>query len=134
MLMTVISRIHGGCWLVSIVANGVGLSTRRLPQTNTKLIGDRMASETALDMSSFAKQFAQQVWTELRQLIAVEQTKEWYSTEELAKAVGKKPFTVREHWCNAGRVECEKDAAGKWRIPGHEYRRLVNGGAIGPKR
>jgi hypothetical protein len=34
------------------------------------------------------------------------------TTEELAAALGKKPFTVREHWCNAGRIECEKDANG----------------------
>ena len=88
----------------------------------------------SFDVRDFAKQLAQQILNELRALIAAEHTKEWYSTDELAAALDKKPFTIREHWCNAGRIECEKDEAGKWRIPGHEYRRLVNGGAIGAKR
>jgi hypothetical protein len=86
------------------------------------------------DIRQFAKDIANQILQELRGLLTAEQTKEFYSTEELATALGKKPFTVREHWCNAGRIECEKDAAGKWRIPGREYLRLVNGGAIAPKR
>jgi hypothetical protein len=61
--------------------------------------------------------------------------KEWYTTAELAEAVGKKQFTIQERWCNDGRIECEKDPdSGKWRIPGAEYRRLVGGGALKPKR
>ena len=61
--------------------------------------------------------------------------KEWYTTAELAEAVGKKQFTIQERWCNDGRIECEKDPDnGKWRIPGAEYRRLVGGGALKPKR
>jgi hypothetical protein len=61
--------------------------------------------------------------------------KEWYSTTELAEALGKSPFTIRERWCNAGRIECEKDPeTDKWRIPGEEYRRLVGGGKLRPKR
>jgi hypothetical protein len=44
-------------------------------------------------------------------------------------------YTVRERWCNEGRIECEKDPAnGKWRIPGHEFRRLVGGGALKAKQ
>jgi Mn-dependent DtxR family transcriptional regulator len=86
------------------------------------------------DVSTFVKDIARQILQELRTMLATEQTKEYYTTEELAAAMKKKPYTVREHWCNAGRVECEKDEAGKWRIPGHEYRRLVNGGGIRPKR
>jgi hypothetical protein len=63
-----------------------------------------------------------------------EPIKEWYTTAELAAALGKKPYTVQEKWCNAGRIECEKDRNGKWRIPGHEYRRLKNGGGLMPAR
>ena len=61
--------------------------------------------------------------------------KEWYTTTELAEAMDKSQFTVQERWCNDGRIECEKDPeTGKWRIPGHEFRRLVGGGGLLPKR
>ena len=61
--------------------------------------------------------------------------KEWYTTGELAEALGKSRYTIQERWCNDGRIECEKDPEnGKWRIPGHEFRRLVGGGALKPKR
>ena len=59
--------------------------------------------------------------------------KEWYSTTELAEALGKSQFTVTVRYCAEGRIVCEKDEAGKWRIPGHEYRRLVEGGALRSK-
>ena len=55
--------------------------------------------------------------------------KDWYTTGELAKAMGVTGHTVRERWCNQGRIECEKDpVTGKWRIPGHEFERLRRGG------
>ena len=61
--------------------------------------------------------------------------KEWYRTDEVAEILGKSDFTVREKWCNQGRIEAEKDAdTGKWRIPGHELHRLRNGGGLRPQR
>jgi hypothetical protein len=61
--------------------------------------------------------------------------KEWYSTSEVAEALDKSHYTVQERWCNDGRIECEKDPnSGKWRIPGHEFQRLVGGGTLKPKR
>jgi hypothetical protein len=61
--------------------------------------------------------------------------KEAYSTSELAEVMGVSRYTVQERWCNAGRIECEKDSeTGKWRIPGHEYDRLVRGGKLRPRR
>ena len=61
--------------------------------------------------------------------------KDWYSTAELAELLGKSDFTVREKWCNQGRIECEKDPdSGKWRIPAHEVRRLHNGGGLKPRQ
>ena len=60
--------------------------------------------------------------------------KEWYSTTELAEAMKVSVYTVTERWCNAGRIDCEKEpSTGKWRIPGHEFRRLVKGGALRPR-
>ena len=60
--------------------------------------------------------------------------KEWYNTNEVAKLMGVTQYTVQERYCNQGRIECEKDPdTGKWRIPGHEYRRLRTGHGFLPK-
>jgi hypothetical protein len=73
--------------------------------------------------------------TDIHQVVLAQRIeKEWYTTGELAEALGKSQYTIQERWCNDGRIECEKDPeSGKWRIPGHEYRRLVGGGALKPK-
>jgi hypothetical protein len=61
--------------------------------------------------------------------------KEWYTTSELAQALGRSHYTVQERWCNEGRIACEKDPdSGKWRIPGEEYQRLVGGGGLRAKK
>jgi excisionase family DNA binding protein len=61
--------------------------------------------------------------------------KEWYSTSELAEAMGVTQYTVQERWANQGRIKAEKDPdSGKWRIPASEYRRLVKGGALRSKK
>jgi len=61
--------------------------------------------------------------------------KEWYSTTDAAAFLGKSQFTIQEKWCNQGRIECEKDPnSGKWRIPGHEIRRLKQGGSLLPRK
>jgi hypothetical protein len=69
---------------------------------------------------------------EIHEILRSQRTeKEWYTTGELAEALGKSQFTVQERWCNGGRIDCEKDSeSGKWRIPGDEYRRLVAGGEL----
>lgn len=57
--------------------------------------------------------------------------KEWYTTTELAEAMGVSQYTVQAHWCANRRIECEKDPdTGKWRIPGREFQRLVKGGSL----
>lgn len=85
-------------------------------------------------LSFYAKQLAEHVLREVRSILATEKPKEWYSTDELAAALGKARWTVQEKWCNAGRIKCEKDPSSlKWRIPGYEYERLVNGGSLLPK-
>jgi len=45
-------------------------------------------------------------------LVERETAKEWYTTEEFAKIVGKAEFTVRE-WCRHGRVAAEKRNSGR---------------------
>ena len=47
-------------------------------------------------------------------LAAGSAARDWYTTEEFAKAVGKAEFTVRE-WCRHGRVSAEKQASGRGR-------------------
>ena len=74
--------------------------------------------------------------TDIHQVVLAQRVeKQWYTTGELAEALDKSQYTIQERWCNDGRIECEKDPdSGKWRIPGHEYRRLAAGGAMKPKQ
>ena len=66
---------------------------------------------------------------EMKDISQAASVKDWYTTGELAQAMGVTGHTVRERWCNQGRIKCEKEpATGKWRIPGHEFERLRRGG------
>ena len=60
--------------------------------------------------------------------------KEWYSTAEVAKLVGKAEFTVRE-WCRLGRVraqkkKCGRGVASEWIISHDELTRIRNEGLL----
>lgn len=62
------------------------------------------------------------------------QVKDWYSTAEVAKKVGRAEFTVRE-WCRNGRVRAEKEKYGRgraleWRISHEELQRILNHGPL----
>ena len=62
-----------------------------------------------------------------------EPQKEWWSPEELAVALHRKPFTVRE-WCRLKRIQAEKDKYSRlWRVPDKEARRLIVGGGLQPE-
>lgn len=50
----------------------------------------------------------------LRALIDRETVREYYSTDEFARSVGKAEFTVRE-WCRRGRIAATKRACGRGR-------------------
>lgn len=66
---------------------------------------------------------------------AVAPTKDWYTTTELAEALGLSQYTVQARWCAERRIECEKDPlTNKWRIPAREYDRLVRGGSPTAKK
>jgi hypothetical protein len=77
----------------------------------------------------------EQLVSEIHEIVIDERVeKEWYTTSEVAKLMNVAQYTVQERWCNQGRIECEKDPdTGKWRIPGHEYRRLKSGDGLLPK-
>jgi hypothetical protein len=49
-------------------------------------------------------------------LVERQVVKDWYSTEEFARIVGKAEFTVRE-WCRLGRIRAEKRRSGRGAHP-----------------
>ncbi len=60
--------------------------------------------------------------------------KDWYSTAEVAKLLGKAEFTVRE-WCRLGRVhaqkkKCGRGVASEWIISHEELTRIRNEGLL----
>ena len=76
----------------------------------------------------------QRIESMLSALLEREQTKEFYSTREVAELLGKAEFTVRE-WCRLGRVLAEKRPCGRgvskeWMISHDELRRIQNEGLL----
>src|SRR5262245_63216976 len=70
----------------------------------------------------------------LSALVERETAKEWYSTDEFARAVGKAEFTVRE-WCRHGRVNAVKRSSGRgahpaWAISHEELLRYRRHGLL----
>jgi Helix-turn-helix domain len=64
--------------------------------------------------------------------------KEYYTTQEVARILAKRPYTVRE-WCRLGRVHGEKSHSGRgvdeeWRISHEELLRIQNEGLLTLKR
>lgn len=60
--------------------------------------------------------------------------KEYYTTQEVARILSKRPYTVRE-WCRLGRVHGEKAYSGRgldeeWRISHTELVRIQNEGLL----
>jgi hypothetical protein len=49
-------------------------------------------------------------------LVEREQVREWYTTSEFARIVGKAEFTIREH-CRRGRLRAEKRQSGRGAYP-----------------
>lgn len=60
--------------------------------------------------------------------------RDWYSTQEVARILGKRPFTVRE-WCRLGRVQAQRALSGRgadkeWRVSHAELIRIQNEGLL----
>ena len=71
---------------------------------------------------------------DLSMLVQQRTVKDYYSTEEVAEILNKKPFTVRG-WCRDGRVLAKKLLGGRgnegeWRISHEELTRIQNEGLL----
>ena len=74
----------------------------------------------------------------MEELLHRETVKDWYTTEDFSKIVGKAEFTVRE-WCRLGRISAEKRQSGRgrfqaWVISHVELRRYQHEGLISVQR
>ena len=74
----------------------------------------------------------------LATLVERQTVKDWYTTEEAAKILGKAEFTVRE-WCRLGRINAEKKASGRgkyqaWVISHEELQRIQREGLLPTQR
>jgi Helix-turn-helix domain len=70
----------------------------------------------------------------LAQLVRERTVKEYYTTDELAAILKKRPFTVRE-WCRLRRIHAEKKESGRgvaseWLIRHEELVRIQNHGLL----
>jgi hypothetical protein len=70
----------------------------------------------------------------LAELLRQRTAKDWYTTEEVAKALGKAEFTVRE-WCRLGRIRAEKRQSGRgkfqaWVVSHAELQRFQREGLL----
>jgi hypothetical protein len=127
--------------------NGTVALPEREPQNLTIELGqaslDRLARlETALDNVTITLNQIQEqqgtitaTLTELRDSIGIQRKiKEWYSPEEVAKILGKQPYTVRE-WCRYQRINARKRPTGRgdareWEISHEELDRIKSHGLL----
>jgi hypothetical protein len=70
----------------------------------------------------------------LAALVERQAVKDWYTTEEIARLVGKAEFTVRE-WCRLGRIHAEKRQSGRgphacWVVSHQELLRFQREGLL----
>jgi excisionase family DNA binding protein len=69
-------------------------------------------------------------------LVERQTVKEWYTTEEVGKLLGKSEYTVRE-WCRQGRIRGEKKGSGRgkyqsWVVSHAELLRVQKEGILPP--
>lgn len=74
----------------------------------------------------------------LKTLLELRTVKDFYSTEEVARLVGRKCETVRA-WARNGRVRAEKKLSGRgayarWTVSHEEYLRYEREGLLPPQR
>ena len=70
---------------------------------------------TDQDTSSLLERL-ERIEAALALLVRERTAREWYTTEDVARIVGKAEFTVRE-WCRNGRIRAEKRISGRGAFP-----------------
>ena len=91
--------------------------------------------ETCITQMAARMERIESVLMELHELVTSRQTiKESYTTQEVAKILGRKPYTVRE-WCRLQRIKAEKTMCGRgseieWRVSHEELVRYQNEGLL----
>lgn len=110
------------------------------PMSNASLNADRLTSEDRA-MGDVLEQRLDDLCDRLRRIESAVSTlveqrtvKEWYTTEEVAAVLGRRPFTVRE-WCRLGRIHAEKRETGRgntleWSVSHDELERIRNYGLL----
>jgi hypothetical protein len=74
----------------------------------------------------------------LSTLVEQQTVRDWYTTDQFARLVGKAEFTVRE-WCRHGRVRAQKRQSGRgahpaWVVSHDELRRYQKEGLLPSKK
>jgi hypothetical protein len=96
-----------------------------------------MRGEAAMGSDDAVERRLERIEQLLTTLVERETIKDWYSTEEFARLVGKAEFTVRE-WCRLGRIRAEKKGSGRgrycaWVVSHAELLRYRREGLLPPK-
>ncbi len=92
-----------------------------------------MGGELHEQLNAVAERLAR-IEAALALLVEQRTLKEWYTTPEVAKLLGKSDYTVRE-WCRLGRIRAKKkehgrSKAGEWMVSHEEFERLKNEGLL----
>lgn len=87
-----------------------------------------------MDAPATIEQRLERMESLLAALVERETVKDWYTTDEFARLVGKADFTVRE-WCRLGRVRAGKKGSGRgkyqsWVVPHAELLRFRREGLL----
>jgi len=124
-------------------SNGKRNGHRRKTNGNAKQTGGDGDSARIESLEASVKELASRlarieaVLCDLHELVTNRQTtKDSYTTQEVAKILDKKPYTVRE-WCRLKRVNAFKAMCGRgceeeWRITHEELLRIQNEGLLPP--
>jgi len=101
--------------------------------TQTASGSDRKAAIPVADLGPLLDRLGR-IEDALVQLLDRNTVKEYYTTAEVAKLLGKADFTVRE-WCRLNRVHAEKRQTGRgrakeWIISHQELTRIRNEGLL----
>lgn len=75
-----------------------------------------MSLEERLDNLESKLGVLEKIESMLQVLVERQQIREWYTTAEFARAVGKAEFTIREY-CRLGRLHSEKRQSGRGAYP-----------------